>query len=72
MEECVYLTRKEYDNLVERAERQNIPVDYEIDDLRTKDGSVKCVHEIRINMRELKLQICKQYDINPDETIHFY
>ena len=72
MEECVYLTRKEYDKLVERAERQDIPVEYEMDEIETTDGSIKYVYDLRINMRELKLQVCRQHDISLDETIRFY
>lgn len=76
MEAFVQLTLEDYEKLKTKAESQNISVNILPQMvLHDWDGRVieKSVVEVKINMRELKLQICKQHGIDPDNTVvEFY
>ena len=74
MEAFVQLSIKEYEQLKQRAEQQDIPVHVE-HEVMYADQQVRYRFPARvdINMRELKLQICKQNGIDPDNTVvEFY
>lgn len=74
MESFVQLSIEEYENLKQRAEQQDIPVDIDtIGMFGSPQLMLSMPARIRIDMRQLKLQICKQNDINPDSThVEFY
>ena len=76
MEAFVQLTLEDYEKLKNKAESHNISVNILPQMiLHDWDGRVieKSVVEVKINMRELKLQICKQNGIDPDNTVvEFY
>ena len=71
MESCVYLTIEEYEHLKKEARMGGIPVEHTRKEFKVSDGPY-VIHDVRINMKELKLRICEQLDISPNETIHFY
>lgn len=69
MKNFVQLSLEEYEELKNKSEQQNIPADVFI----IRANKLVYAAEININMRELKLQICKQNSINPEEvTVNFY
>lgn len=76
MEAFVQLSIEEYEDLKQRAEQQDIPVSIGSQlAVWGGDGSLieKLPVEVKINMRELKLQICKQHGIDPENTVvEFY
>ena len=79
MESFVQLSIEEYGDLKKRAEQQDIPVEVtEFNSSRPVNFggyavSLKGISRVDINMRELKLQICRQNGINPEKTtVHFH
>lgn len=72
----VQLSIQDYEDLKQRAEQQDIPVSVGSQlVVWGEDGSIieKLPVQIKINMRELKLQICRQQGIDPESTVvEFY
>lgn len=74
MESFVQLSIKEYEDLKQRAERQDIPLHVEyVEMYADQDVKYRFPATININMRELKLQICRQHGIDPETSVvEFY
>lgn len=74
MEPTVTISLVEYEKMKELAERKDIPATVDTADwVTTKDGVMRTELTIDIDMRELKLQICRQNDIDPEmAVINFY
>ena len=80
MESFVQLSVEEYNELKKQAEQRYIPVvvtESVTEGIFVYGGeNIKISYSpprIDINMRKLKLQICKQNDIDPNETVvEFY
>ena len=74
MKSFVQLSLEEYEDLKQRAEQQDIPVQVKYEELFANDkATFRFPAKIDINMRELKLQICRQYGIDPKDTVvEFY
>lgn len=69
MKTFIQLSLEEYEELKNKAEQQKIPADV----LIIRADKLVYAAEININMRELKLQICRQNSLNPEEvTVNFY
>lgn len=70
MSSFVQLSLEEYERLRKRASQQDIPTDVR----RIYLGeSINAKATIRIDMRKLKLQICEQNGIDPNNSIvEFY
>lgn len=71
MRSFVQLTMKEYEDLKEDAKGKRIKIESGVG-VKGPDGKLLEAN-IKIDMRELKLQICRQQDIDPDvTTVNFY
>lgn len=79
MKSFVQLSIEEYEDLKEKANQKDIPIELE----SVYAGSPVYVGTVpiltpskttvKINMRELKLQICRQNGIDPEKTtVEFY
>lgn len=73
MKSFIQLSIQEYESLKRQAERQDIPVKV-LRSYADDYSNVVCpiVHKVVIDMRELKLQVCKQQGVDPRETVEFY